>query len=143
MRPTAGPVDEVHGLLAPNSSGQPDPVDQRENETFRSAARGSFFTHSDVTELRGPEHDDAPGGLELALDGLDRMLAGDDLPIPPHRQAGCLERPGEGGSSLAVLVRIAEKDVRHGAGCSSVAEVGARSGRQVGRISLTVRRAPR
>ena len=64
--------------------------------------------------VRGPDHDQGPGGFQLARDQRVEFLARGDVGIPPHRPALRLQRRHQRRHPVAIVAGVGNEDVSQG-----------------------------
>ena len=105
-------IGRMHGAEIDRQLGVVEPH-RHQHAAIGGIAR--FATHpARFHRVRGPDHDQGPGALELARDQGVEFLARCDLRIPPDRPAFSFKHGHERCDPSAVLAGIGNEDIGQG-----------------------------
>ncbi len=130
----AVPADQVERVDRAEAQRRLHVLDaQRQQLAGVACARGLVAHEAGVHRRVRPQHQHDARGRQLRSDHVGEVVAAGELPVPPHRQAGLGQRRRQRLGRAVVLARVADEDLRRGAGVQRVGHAGcARRGRRVG-----------
>src|SRR5262245_43359239 len=114
MTEIAVPANKIDGLLTPKFERRFNGIDERRNKPSSLHGDLSFvFYPFRNNGMLGPKDHDARRGFKLMLDDLVVGLTGDDISIPPDREAFCLQCFGQLLGSCTVLAGVTDENISH------------------------------